>query len=383
MKNLSDIIISILVIVCSVALLLALMITVQDNPFAKPEFKFTIDFADAPGIKRNSQVTYAGQPIGSVTEVEILAPAKRMPDLPGHIVRLHVEVTEKIPIPRNVKPTITATSMLGENLVTLGRVDDEGGLLGDGAQLVGFSTGPLDALAPGATEILDGVNEAVQRVNDILTKIQVETIQEELEASLTNLRQITEKVEASLEGENGIDPLLAKLNEAAEQIVILFAGEEGETEGMNPQFDEILENIRQITENVNASLAGDEGLLARVNSAAAGLDRTINGPEGEPDKALQKQIAMLAKEIQVLLVYAQYFTGSLAEKPRRLLFGDNEELDIPTKEAILKFIEENGGNVPVPAIGEEGVPAGGGGSASSEGDEPERRRPIRNLFRKR
>ncbi|MEM9478772.1 MAG: MlaD family protein [Verrucomicrobiota bacterium] len=372
MKNLSNIIVTVLVVVCSVILLAALIITVQDNPFSKPVFEFSIDLEDAPGIKPNSQVAYAGQVIGKVEEVQFLKPEERPEGHPDHIVRLHIDVLRETPLPKNIKPTITASSLLGGNLVTLQRVDDEGGMLETGAQLIGHTAGPLDALAPGATEILDGVNDIVVRLNEILGDLGGGDAKSDVTATLSNVREITETINTTLGGAEGLEALLVKLNDAAEQVVMLFAGEDDEKKGMTPQFHEILENVRQITVSINESLSAEDGVLANLESAMAGVDETVNGPDGEPDKALQQQIETLTSEIQVLLVYAQYFTGSLAEKPRRLLFGDNDNLNVPTKETIIDYIERTGEAYPVEDFGSETEP---------EDSAPEK--PRRGLFNKR
>ncbi|MEM0969411.1 MAG: MlaD family protein [Verrucomicrobiota bacterium] len=372
MKNWTNIVITLLVLVCSTVLLGALIVTVRDNPFSSPVMEFTIDFEDAPGIAPNSQVTYAGQVIGIVDEVQFLEPTERPEDLPDHIIRLHIDVLQETPLPKNLQPSITASSLLGGNLVTLRRIDDEGGQLEDGARLTGYSAGPLDALAPGATEILDGVGSAVAQLNYILGQVGEGGAKEDVTVTLANLRTISETINQSLGDGGGIEELLAKLTSAANQINILFAGNE-EIKGVNPQFDEILENTRELTASLNQSLSEEGGVLAKLETTMAGMDRTINGPAGQPDRALHEQIETLTHEVQVLLVYAQYFTGSLAERPKRLLFGDNEDLDVPTKEEILEYLRETGESFPVTElIGEPEKPS----KAEKQADAEKRRTPF-------
>src|SRR5260370_22996394 len=76
-RNLSDYIVAISVIVCSIILLGALTIALSGYRLKKPTRTLQIDYEDVTGIKVHSEVRYAGAPAGRVIAMRHLTAKER------------------------------------------------------------------------------------------------------------------------------------------------------------------------------------------------------------------------------------------------------------------------------------------------------------------
>ncbi len=351
MKNKGDAVVALLVIACSAVLLLALYFAIGGNPFSKPHLTLTVDVEDAGGIDLRSDVTYAGQVVGEVVGIEQLSPDERIAGFEGHVVRLHVEIKDKVALPANLSARISSTSMLGENQLSLTRIDDKKGLLENGAQLVGAGGSALDSMIPGASDMIASLGEVIKKFGEVASGLEGVQDGQNISEALANIREASVAVKESFAGENGLPAIAGNLNEAAAEIRALIAGA-GEDPGLKAQLTGAVTNIEELTEGWKETFGKEDGVNAKLQSIADGVDAFVHGNGDE--RALAEQMASitseietLSKEIQVFVVYAQYFGGSLAEKPRRLLFGDNDHLQIPSKEQIMRFLEEHGEPYPV------------------------------------
>src|SRR6266576_3230256 len=76
-RNLSDYLVALFVIACSVVLLAALTFALSGRQLKKPTRTLQINYEDVTGIKVNSEVRYAGAPAGRVIAMRHLPPQKR------------------------------------------------------------------------------------------------------------------------------------------------------------------------------------------------------------------------------------------------------------------------------------------------------------------
>ena len=76
-RNLSDYIVALAVIACSLVLLGALTIALSGYRLKKPERTLQINYEDVTGIKVHSEVRYAGAPAGRVIAMRHLSAAER------------------------------------------------------------------------------------------------------------------------------------------------------------------------------------------------------------------------------------------------------------------------------------------------------------------
>src|SRR5690349_22489073 len=103
-RNISDYIVALFVITCSIVLLAALTFALSGYRLKKPTRTLQIQYEDVTGIKIHSEVRYAGAPAGRVIAVRHLTSAERskLPNKKDAVI-VTVELDEGIPpIPADV-----------------------------------------------------------------------------------------------------------------------------------------------------------------------------------------------------------------------------------------------------------------------------------------
>src|SRR5436190_403099 len=97
-RNLSDYVVALSVIVCSVILLAALTMALSGFRLKKPARTLQIDFEDVTGVKLHSEVRYAGAPAGRVIALRHLSRDQRESAAnKRNAVRVTVSLVDEIP----------------------------------------------------------------------------------------------------------------------------------------------------------------------------------------------------------------------------------------------------------------------------------------------
>lgn len=404
MKNKSDVLIASIVILCSLVLLCALIFSVSGNPFQKPHLRFSVDFKDITGIKQNSDVLYAGDKVGVVEKVEHLPADRQL--FEDRSIRAHIAINEEITLPANLDILLSSESMLGEKHVALRRIDDSGGALEDGAQIEAKAVGGmLDTMVPGASDIVADVQEITDSLAKLTRRLREGEFHEKITSTLTNIDSFTGDLRTSFSGEVGdpgisekVKTLADNLNKVALDLGEFINGPEGsEDAGLSNQAGVVMENLQEFSQELNATLKGtpdgEPGLRVKLNDIADEVRFMLAGSDGSSDQGLHgdmdgvmDKIDDLVVEMQALVVWGQYITGTLAEKPNRLIFG-NKPNDVPTKEQLIEYLGTHG--APYPVIIKENSPEGdtraGGGAMpaprAEAGDAEPESKKKRGLFR--
>jgi hypothetical protein len=89
-----------------------------------------------------------------------------------------------------------------------------------------------------------------------------------------------------------------------------------------------------------------------------------------------RKVNTLVEEMNALVVWGEYITGTLAEKPSRLIYGSKEN-DVPSKEQIIEHMRSSQKPFPVrikelesgakPAAGSPGPTKSGGPEEKKKG----------------
>jgi len=368
MKGKSDILVAASVISCSVVMLGALYFAILGNPFLEPYLEFTVDFEDVSGIAPHSEVRYAGSPVGVVRGIEHLPAAERLD--PGKVVRVHVAVLDEVDLPRNLRVTIDSVSLLGEKFIRLERVNDEDGNLESGTRLsADRPRSLLDDFLPGASDIFAKIDGLVADLASLAERLNRGTEAERLATSIENLEEftgnlnmLTHELDVALTGEGDtpglttrLDLLVGNLETVSVEVRELVEGTESEV-GLTDGARRLLENLDVFSGELNAAIAGtaeSPGLNDQLTGILDELNALVAGPADRPEEAIRAQLLDLTDrmdkvtdELQIMAVWAQYFTGSLAARPNRLIFGRGGK-DIPNKEEILRHIRQNDAPYPV------------------------------------
>ncbi|OYW76810.1 MAG: hypothetical protein B7Z37_07030 [Verrucomicrobia bacterium 12-59-8] len=401
MKNKQDATVATLVILCSLMLLGALMFAISGDPWRKPHLRFSVDFADITGIHRNTTVLFAGDKIGVVDHIEHLTPANRI--LPSNTVRVHVEVFEPTPIPARLKVIISAESMLGEKHIALIRMDDEDGLLTNGAQLTSTSMGSLlEMMLPGGDAIFANIRDITADLKKITDPLGKGDASKKITDSLANIEAFTQELKTTFTGDGKtpgfgqkIHAVADKLEDTATGIQEIVKGPKGAADkGLASRADSILANLESFSKELNQTIAGTPdgkpGLKQRVGEITTDLHRILAGGENASGPGLEKhldttmrKINTLVEEMNALIVWGEYITGTLAGKPSRLIFGSKEN-EVPTKDQIIEHMRRTHTPYPVRIRElESGArPAASNPMPPESASPEEKKKGILNLFKR-
>src|SRR6201993_5285821 len=113
-RNLSDYLVALFVIACSVVLLGALAFALSGRQLKKPTRTLQIKYEDVTGIKIHSEVRYAGAPAGRVIAMRHLSSDERSksPNKRDAVI-VTVELDDAIPpLPADVVATLSADTLL-------------------------------------------------------------------------------------------------------------------------------------------------------------------------------------------------------------------------------------------------------------------------------
>src|SRR5438552_13282382 len=170
-KNLSDYLVALSVIACSVVLLAALTIALSGRQLKKPTRTLQITYEDVTGIKVNSEVRYAGAPAGRVIAMRTLTAQERETTAnKKDAVRVTVSVDEGIPpLPWDVTATLSSDTMLSPKFVALSAGTPGGQTLANNAAIEGHPAYGLEQITAAAGPLFDNANKLLNNLNVTVT----------------------------------------------------------------------------------------------------------------------------------------------------------------------------------------------------------------------
>ena len=267
-KNLSDYLVALSVIACSVVLLAALTIALSGFRLKKPSRTLQINYEDVTGIKIHSEVRYAGAPAGRVIAMRHLTAAERAKSVTNRdAVVVTVALDDKIPpLPVDVVATLSADTLLAPKFVALSAGTPGGKTLANNASIEGHPAYGIEQITAAAGPLFDNANRLLDTLNVTVTDLK------------GDLGDFMPKV----------GPLLdtAKVD-----------------------FDE----LQKVVKNLN-------DVEAQVGTVLG----TANDFLGNTDKKLQEQLKELhvtLLNLKVISTHAKALVEALGEKPNRLIFS--------------------------------------------------------------
>src|SRR5437899_10185869 len=172
-RNLSDYLVALSVIACSVVLLGALTFALSGYRLKKPTRTLQINYEDVTGIKVNSEVRYAGSPAGRVIAMRHLT-AKEREASPNKMdaVRVTVSLDEGIPpLPTDVTATLSSDTLLAPKFVALSAGTPGGTTLADNAAIEGHPAYGLEQITAAAGPLFENANKLLDNLNATVTDL--------------------------------------------------------------------------------------------------------------------------------------------------------------------------------------------------------------------
>ncbi|HWB60009.1 MAG TPA: MlaD family protein [Chthoniobacteraceae bacterium] len=304
-KNLSDYVVAIVVIVCSLVLLGALTVALSGFRLKKPTRTVQIDYRDVTGIHLASELRYAGAPAGHVIGIRLLTAQERegdeklnLKERSGNAVRITVEVNADVPpIPDDAQASINSDTLLSEKFIAIsagspvgsddvtGRKVEE---LANNAVLQG-EPGGLDALLSG-----NGINGVLADVQtNLLPKLGI--VLDSAHKTVGDVDTVVNNANTLINDKSSLHATLDLARDAVAKL-----------QGVESDLD---------------------GVLNKTGGVVTNLGQSVDGR--------MKELSVVMENLKVATTYLKSFSKQLAEKPNRVIFTTKTEKQ-PAEEEILK-----------------------------------------------
>jgi ABC-type transporter Mla subunit MlaD len=298
-RNLSDYLVALSVIACSVVLLGALTVALSGYRLKKPTRTLQIKFEDVTGIKVHSEVRYAGAPAGRVIAMRPLNATERAaePNKRNAVV-VTVTLDENIPpLAADITAGLSSDTLLSPQFVALSAGTPGSGTLANNSTIEGHPAYGIPQIAAAAGPLFDNANKLIDNLG----------------GTVTNLNGTITDVKGSL----------------------------GE---FLPKLSPLVDTVKGDVDELQKVIQGLNGVEANANSVFDTAGKFL----GATDKQLQEQmreIHVILLNLKVVSTHAKALVETLAEKPNRVIFSGKANKLTPEAQ-ILKSREALPARVP-------------------------------------
>lgn len=280
-RNLSDYLVALSVIACSVVLLGALTFALSGYRLKKPTRTLQINYEDVTGIKVNSEVRYAGAPAGRVIAMRHLTSKER--DASANkkdAVRVTVALDEKIPpLPSDVTATLSSDTLLSPKFVALSAGTPGGQTLPNNAAIEGHPAYGLEQITAEAGPLFENANKLLDNMNVTVTGLK------------KDLGEFT------------------------------------------PKLGPLADSLKMDADNVQNLLTNFDGVAKGADTLFGNTDRFIKSTDKQLQEDL-KQLHVTLLNLKVVTTYAKQLVETLAEKPNRVIFSGKPTQLTPESEIL-------------------------------------------------
>src|SRR5712692_9523080 len=280
-RNLSDYIVAISVIVCSIILLGALTIALSGYRLKKPTRTLQINYEDVTGIKVHSEVRYAGAPAGRVIAMRHLTSNERTKSASTKdAVIVTVELDEGIPLlPVDITATLSADTLLAPKFVALSAGSPGGKTLANNAAIEGHPAYGIEQITAAAGPLFENANKLLDNLNLTVT---------------------------DLKGDLG--EFMPKLGPLADSLKI------------------DVDNLQNVIKKLESVSKGADQLFGTADTFISTTDKSI--------QEQMKELHVILLNLKVVSTHAKALVESLAEKPNRIIFSGKAPKLTPEEEII-------------------------------------------------
>jgi ABC-type transporter Mla subunit MlaD len=280
-RNLSDYIVALSVIACSIVLLGALTFALSGYRLKKPTRTLQINYEDVTGIKVNSEVRYAGAPAGRVIAMRHLTAKERGASAnKKDAVRVTVSLDERIPpLPVDVTATLSSDTLLSPKFVALSAGTPGGQTLANNAAIEGHPAYGLEQITAAAGPLFENANKLLDNLNVTVIGLK------------TDLDQFT------------------------------------------PKLGPLADSLKMDVDNLQNLITNLEGVVKGADKLFGSADTFIK----TTDKQLQEQLKQLhvtLLNLKVVTTYAKALVEALAQKPNRVIFSGKPATLTPESEIL-------------------------------------------------
>ena len=280
-RNLSDYLVALFVIACSVVLLAALTFALSGRQWKKPTRTLQINYEDVTGIKVNSEVRYAGAPAGRVIAMRHLTAQEREATAnKKDAVRVTVSLDKGIPpLPTDVTATLSSDTMLSPKFVSLSAGTPGGQTLANNASIEGHPAYGLEQITAAAGPLFDNANKLLNNMDITVTGLK------------KDLGEFT------------------------------------------PKLGPLADSLKMDADNIQNVITNLEGLEKGAGTVLGTADKFISTTDKQLNEQL-KQLHVTLLNLKVVTTYAKELVETLAQKPNRIIFSGKPAMLTPESEIL-------------------------------------------------
>jgi ABC-type transporter Mla subunit MlaD len=280
-STLSDFLVALFVVACSIVLLGALTFALSGYRLKKPTRTLQINYEDVTGIKVNSEVRYAGAPAGRVMAMRHLTAKEREASAnKKDAVRITVSLDEGIPpLPTDVTATLSSDTMLSPKFVALSAGTLGGQTLANNAAIEGHPAYGLEQITAAAGPLFDNANKLIDNLN----------------VTVTGLKK--------------------DLND------------------FTPKLGPLADSLKLDLDNLQNAITNLDGVEKGANTLFGTADTFIKTTDKQFQEQL-KQLHVTLLNLKVVTTYAKELVETLAQKPNRIIFSGKPATLTPEAEIL-------------------------------------------------
>ena len=280
-RNISDYLVALSVIACSIVLLAALTVALSGYRLKKPERTLQINYEDVTGIKVHSEVRYAGAPAGRVIAMRHLSAAERgKSGNTRDAVRVTVSLDDGIPpLPADVMATLSSDTLLAPKFVALSAGTPGGKTLANNATIEGHPSYGIEQITAAAGPLFENANKLIDNLNGTVTSVK---------------------------------------------------GDLGE---FLPKLSPLVDTVKTDLADLQKVIQGFDGIGKSADTFLGTAGKFV----GSTDKQIQdqmKELHVTLLNLKVISTHAKALVDTLSEKPNRLIFSGKANKLTPEDEII-------------------------------------------------
>jgi len=294
--------IALTVVICSVALFLALALALSGTMLGNPGRPVRVNFYDVTGITPGAQVKYGGAMAGKVTRLRMLTLAERTASGdPRNAVEVTLALNENVPpLPSDIAVTVSADTLLSEKLILLEGGSPASPLLAEHMVLQGVAPTTFDELA------------------------------REVDSSLVSLREIL----GGTTGETG--DVFARIRTLLIDTQALIADAKPVLQDARSLAADAKQLIAENKEPITRTLGQTEKAVGALEQLATRSNNLLANNEKKLTATIS-DFKVAAENLKAASTYTKILTRNLALRPSQLVWNSKPP-SLPTETQILQSL---------------------------------------------
>ena len=175
----------------------------------RPTYSITVQFPDASGLLKGSDVYLSGAVIGKVVTDPLPIPDKEL-------VEVNLKIDSKVKLRDDAKFVIGSSGLLGDRFVDVQPKEytdqtpesEKGKFITDGKIMQGAKNVGLDELAQGAQPLIQKANEIADHLNEMINKLNNDVLSgtstDDLKETISKLREMVDNGDTMMKNTNDL-----------------------------------------------------------------------------------------------------------------------------------------------------------------------------------